>query len=606
MESGAEDELRTVDGWITLKGESGMKIRHLIVIAVARYIRSNWQSGGREKALAALQCCALYFLAVCALPMTYAQTKAGSGVATRYIEAVQKADFKTVIDLSYSYQAEVAQIKAQNPQALWPKLTKEYYDAKIASFSEKTDYMGLYLQGLQGMTGDPAQQIQFMRNMVLPNAKWKVTETRTEHVQDSIQFGPYNRTIVYITVTYPTLKGSPFVDGKFLKKTILEFDLNAKVQQVMTVGRVAQGDTPWDAPVTIMNAKWQREGLVGMGGLSAEAFGGKAPYTWKPVCGSYDLSNSIIDQPTNQQIPASLVVNLRQFPTNIAFPLHCSLTITDGSGQSDTVGITVPQMLTGVNELCYVREPWFSRGQGRPEQSNMCLNPIKATDTASTNTASEESTVLPVPDGPPLPSGVSNTSSACGDFTNCMRSAMNAYKSRDWVTASTQFREAANQNLKSGEPWIWLGRIVLMDEQQHRQSELSDAWDKALSLGSRIMIGACHELTFRPCERGDLVLSKDSIAFLVRGTDTVISTPPGNVKPGKVFNNAGAAHITYSFKSEGKNFVVDFFPPGIQCNVNLMVQCPVEGISKQLLLAQYVSQVLPKLASGVLVSGPSQ
>jgi hypothetical protein len=187
-----------------------------------------------------------------------------------------------------------------------------------------------------------------------------------------------------------------------------------------------------------------------------------------------------------------------------------------------------------------------------------------------------------------------------------MRSAMNAYKSRDWVTASTQFREAANQNLKSGEPWIWLGRIVLMDEQQHRQSELSDAWDKALSLGSRIMIGACHELTFRPCERGDLVLSKDSIAFLVRGTDTVISTPPGNVKPGKVFNNAGAAHITYSFKSEGKNFVVDFFPPGIQCNVNLMVQCPVEGISKQLLLAQYVSQVLPKLASGVLVSGPSQ
>jgi hypothetical protein len=386
-----------------------MKMRDLIVIAIAcpvRFVRSSWRSGGSERALTALQCCALLFLTITVSPKILAQTNAGSATATRYIEALQKGDFRTVIDLSYGYQAEIAQIKAQNPQVLWPKLTSQYYNTKIGGLSKKTDSSGTYLATfLQGMTGDPAQQIQFMQNMVLPNAKWKVTETRTEHVQDQFDGHEYDRTVVYITVTFPTFNDSPFVDGEFLKETILEVDLNAKLQQVMRVGRVAQGDTPWDAPVTIMNAKWQREGLAGMGGLSAEAFGGKAPYTWKPICGPYDLSNSIINQPTNPQVPASLVVNLQRFPTNIAFPMHCSLTITDGSGRSDTVGITVPQMLSGVGgEFCYVREPWFSRGQGRPEQSNMCLNPLRAIDTAS---ASNSSTTLvpPSPEGPPSTPG---------------------------------------------------------------------------------------------------------------------------------------------------------------------------------------------------------
>ena len=68
-------------------------------------------------------------------------TGAGGTVAARYIEALQKGDFRTVIDLSYGYQAEVAQIKAQNPQVLWPKLTNQYYDAKIAIRSQALETM---------------------------------------------------------------------------------------------------------------------------------------------------------------------------------------------------------------------------------------------------------------------------------------------------------------------------------------------------------------------------------------------------------------------------------------------------------------------------------
>jgi hypothetical protein len=533
-------------------------------------------------------------------------TGAGGTVAARYIEALQKGDFRTVIDLSYGYQAEVAQIKAQNPQVLWPKLTNQYYDAKIAALSKRPD-SGTYLATfLQGMTGDPAQQIQFMQNMVLPNANWKVTETRTEHAQDAFDGHEYDRTVVYITVTFPTLNDSPFVDGEFLKETILEVDLNAKLQQVMTVGRVAQGDTPWDAPVTIMNAKWQREGLAGMGGLSAEAFGGKAPYTWKPVCGSYDLSNSIINQPANQQVPASLVVNLQRFPTNVAFPLHCSLTVTDGNGQSDAVGITVPQMLTGVSDLCYVREPWFSRGQGRPQQSNMCLNPIRATDTASATIASAEP---PAPvssvGGAPLAGTPSNVApSACGDYDGCFKAGLASYQRTDWSAASAAFTAATQQQPTKGEPWYWLGVVLLRDGQPHTAGELAGFWDKSLSLGAPVVIAACHERGFQPCERGELWLSKTAISFRVGRDQQLFSVPPSEVEPGRLLNNSAAAHISYGFKVSGKNYVFDFEAPGVQCVHNLMVQCPADGTMKQLIIAQYVSQALPKLASGALAVIP--
>jgi hypothetical protein len=530
---------------------------------------------------------------------------AGGTVAARYIEALQKGDFRTVIDLSYGYQAEVAQIKAQNPQVLWPKLTNQYYDAKIAALSRKPG-SGTYLATfLQGMTGDPAQQIQFMQNMVLPNAKWKVTETRTEHVRDQFDGHEYDRTVVYITVAFPTLNDSPFVDGEFLKETILEVDLNAKLEQVMTVGRVAQGDTPWDAPVTIMNAKWQREGLAGMGGLSAEAFGGKAPYIWKPVCGPYDLSNSIINQPTNQQVPASLVVNLQRFPTNVAFPLHCSLTVTDGKGQSDAVGITVPQMLTGVSELCYVREPWFSRGQGRPAQSNMCLNPLRATDTAS---ASNSSTALvpPSTEAPPSTPGADQgnsyggrtASAGCNGYADCFKAGIKSYEAANQAEAMADFQAASDADPKQGQAWYWQGIVMLKGHQINQVGQLARVWDKALSLGSLVAISACHERGIQPCERGDLMLSSKSVAFS-RGSTQFFNVPPQQTEPGRILNNAAFAHVTYGFKTGGKNYTFDFVPSTWQtCKFDLMVQCPQSGFAEQLILAQYVAQTLPKLASG--------
>ncbi len=582
-----------------------------------RHFRRYRQSCSGVNVLSAAPCFALLLLAMSVSPSAFAQANAGSTVATRYIEALQKADFKTVIDLSYGYQGEVSQIKAQNPQVLWPKLTKDYYDAKIATLANKPGFWEAYMQG---MMGDPAQQIRFMQTLMLPNVKWKVTETRADHVQDSIQFGGYDRTIVYITVNYPTLNDSPFVDRKFLKETILEIDVNSKSQLVMTLGRLPQGDTAWDAPLMIMNTSWSLSQVPFTGGidghLRAEAIGGKAPYTWTPRCGPVDLSRNLtkrdgLGQPIDQRNVPFLMVDLDAFPRNSAFPQHCTVTVTDGTGQTDTVGMTVPRMVTGlINAYCFVRPPWFSRGQGRPGQPTTCTEPVLSTDAATSSASIEPPPPAAAGDTPAPPVSVTqspgtsagNTSAAsCGDYNGCMQAAMNAYRAKNWSSATADFQAAANQRPTSGEPYIWLGRILFMDNQPHQQSDLTNVWDKALSLGAQIMIGACHELTLRPCERGDLALSTKSVAFLANGSQEVFSAAPADITPGRILNNSAAMHISYSMKVANKNYAIDFIPLGTQgCQFNLMVQCPQEGITKQVVTAQYVSQVLPKLASGAL------
>lgn len=191
--------------------------------------------------------------------------------------------------------------------------------------------------------------------------------------------------------------------------------------------------------------------------------------------------------------------------------------------------------------------------------------------------------------------------SECSDYRNCFSAAMTAYKAKDWPSATEAFEAAAKQRPTSGEPWVWLGRVYLRDDRIDNVSKaLSTAWDKALSLGATIMIGACHEKTMKPCERGDLALNAKSISFLARGTEEVFAAPPSEITPGRILDNSSAAHIAYNLKVAGKRYAIDFIPLGVACEFNMMVQCPPDGIAEQLTLANYVFQTLPKLASGTL------
>ncbi len=188
----------------------------------------------------------------------------------------------------------------------------------------------------------------------------------------------------------------------------------------------------------------------------------------------------------------------------------------------------------------------------------------------------------------------------CSDYSNCFTAAMTAYKAKDWRSATAAFEAAAKQRPTSGDPWVWLGRILMQDDQPHGLQDLSKVWDKALSLGATIMIGACHERTLQPCERGALSLSLKSISFLANETREVFAAPPSEITPGRVLNNSSAMHVAYNLQVGGKRYAIDFIPLGAVCTFNLMVQCPQEGIAEQLILANYVFRTLPKLAGGTL------
>lgn len=164
-----------------------------------------------------------------------------------YIGAIQKQDFKTVIDLTYTYQQEVARIKAANPQVLWPKLTAEYYSTKESSFRQQAGYWQNYGETLRALMGDPAQAIRALRSVLPPSCRWRVTESRTDQVQDSVAFGRYQRTRVYVTIDYPAPADSPLVDQKLIKQTILEFTVNATSQLIMAATELPQGRVYWTA-----------------------------------------------------------------------------------------------------------------------------------------------------------------------------------------------------------------------------------------------------------------------------------------------------------------------------------------------------------------------
>src|ERR1035437_1392864 len=501
-----------------------------------------------------------------------------AGVGRRYIAAVGVRDLKTIIDLSYSNQDEIATIKAQNPQILWPKLIKEYYDARTSPVPKTLSIAGLDLT----------------------NAKWSISETRTSHVEDSIQFGPYDRTVVYVLVDYPSVKDAAYIGGKFLKETILQFEINSKSQLVMGAERLPQGDTPFDKiPFMIMNAFWNAEGLGGLR-FSAQTVGGTPPFQWNVQCGGQDMrklnSASVSADPTSGRV----FVELRaRFPDG-SFPLQCLLDVKDGAGQADTVGVTVPKMFTGLLDgYCWVRAPYLDRNQGLPNMGNgKCLGPVLPMDTAP-KSLPPSNPPPPAQSGPPTTETRAPTAAPgaqCADFDSCNRAVSESLKSSAWQKAIAEAKLALSFNPASGIPWAAIGSAYLGSGQS---DQLASAWDKVLQTGQTLSVVVCHKLggaVMRRCEQGTLSLNASQVSFSASAGQTLFTAPPARVKVRGVMNNSVVAVFTWQV--DGKNFEMQFVPLGVECSAQGLLSCGPAGVAQQAAVATYLSQTIPKLAAG--------
>lgn len=153
----------------------------------------------------------------------------------KYIGALQRHDFTTVIDLTQHYQREVAQLRNGNPQVLWPKVVGEYYQNTTKRLTQAQTYWVDYGETLSAMWGDPTQGIHATTGLLPPSCKPNITETRPS--QDGIT--------VYVTVGYPIISDAPVVGSQLLQHTILQFQLESRTNLVISVQRVAQADTFW-------------------------------------------------------------------------------------------------------------------------------------------------------------------------------------------------------------------------------------------------------------------------------------------------------------------------------------------------------------------------
>jgi hypothetical protein len=182
------------------------------------------------------------------------QTVSQSSTLARYIQAIQKRDVKTIIDLSGFYQQHVADIKAQNPRALWPKLIGEYYESTIPRFTAEPSGGASFAEMSFGMMGDPAQGIRAALVLLPSSCKWAISETRPGPQADS----------VYVTVEYPEIKDAPVVGSQILRHTILQFMVDRPTGLVGPMQKVTQADAYWTGGPNVRTAMASRFYAVGL------------------------------------------------------------------------------------------------------------------------------------------------------------------------------------------------------------------------------------------------------------------------------------------------------------------------------------------------------
>lgn len=620
---------------------------------------------------------------------------------SRYITAIQKRDFKTIIDLTYSYQAEIAQIKAQNPQVLWPKLIAAYYDQNISAFSKEPDYWGGYAEALGAGLGDPAQGLRATAALLPPSSKWKITESRNTDVEDLFS-APYKATITYVEVEYPLQTNSPIVEKQRLRKAIVQFESDPKSQLVRSVGRLAAGDEFWpiaalsrETAIELANSSLPQEQVqpfvsVPMKGDSTT---GKYELPLSPYDNQWEHARNYLallrqygfqvereisevefrDRWLGRSVPPDTI----QFPENWnKYRLEYRKSFLDelNSGFSrelhfrlnestvfqivslEQKGITVTAQLHIVNNGCSpicemvgelytrildnydwtpLRIMWavntgshddIHAGQTTPEwpmERDGVLNyewdaramnwhalyfttthlgpliPAPKPKSGLIATPQPTSPAQPPSKEPSPTPPVAPLKSACGDYNACFRAGTSALQSWDWQRAITDFEAASNQRPHEADPWGGLGIAYMAVGQSEKAPPM---WDKALNLGP-FGFFVCHERTFQSCERGNLTLDSKQISFAATpGGQVLFSVSPSQVTPTGASTNPLASKASFGLKVGGKSYNFDFIPFGVACQVGTFVQCPDEGISQQMAVGNYISQAIPRLASGALGS----
>lgn len=195
---------------------------------------------------------------------------------------------------------------------------------------------------------------------------------------------------------------------------------------------------------------------------------------------------------------------------------------------------------------------------------------------------------------PPASTLVSST-----DYFSFLRMGSSAFESSEWDQALAYFQKASALEPTRPDAWAAMGRAYLASGQY---GEIPAAWDKALGLGGSLTFAVCHA-GFACGDVGNFLLSVKETSFVNKKGEKEFAAAPSAITSVKAASHGLGSTYYWQFEFERKNYRFYYIPIGIQCRGNFI--CPEPGLTQQTVVADYISQTIPKLASGVLAIVPS-
>lgn len=192
----------------------------------------------------------------------------------------------------------------------------------------------------------------------------------------------------------------------------------------------------------------------------------------------------------------------------------------------------------------------------------------------------------------------------CSEYVACLKTGEVAVKSTDWGQALAYFQKASLLEPANPGAWTFRGTVYLATG---RSEQASAMWDKALSLGGPLTFVVCHPRVGGNCQsdrsdRGNLSLGPKLVSYNTSTGQELFAVSPAEVTSAEVSRRlAPLVRNELHLKIKGKNYTFCFVPFGVDCGKEESAYCEEDqAVAQQLAVFNYISQAIPKLASGTL------
>ncbi len=342
------------------------------------------------------------FLCAVAVAQTRPAVPSPADQVTQLLSGFQNDDFRKIFETAAVYQMHIAELRRQNPQIMWQRLTDEYYDAQRAEFqkapaADSGGVIGSLLGSIatavdatSSSAEDPSRS--GLRTLMRANPVWKILETRRLQSERNPWSGavvPFSQ--VYVQLNYQDARRAPIFKEGLLKEAILDVRVETGSSLFWSSGVVPKSEAYWsDPPFRVLSVQWQTTSGAGLGAfntlVSYNVIGGAPPYRSSTLCANMNLESmegsrlwppqqaglqgSPLESP-KPHITVELALQWRG--SRVSFPLNCIATITDARNARDSVRFAVPRAHTNWwQAFCWIRQPWHGWAQGRPIPRGGC------------------------------------------------------------------------------------------------------------------------------------------------------------------------------------------------------------------------------------------